>query len=363
MDVQTEKTDVILTDITDKKSDIVGGVQMQQIADDNSAQAGEHTVEEKAPVSLPEEQPAETEKKVENKEETNKEESDKDKITAEKVEPASIITQVTQAPSTSAVKAKIEESKKRMEMEVGHSSKVEPAKSSTKEAPAEIETEPVHQASTCSSFFSCLFPCIFTKPKSEPLQRAPSIAMATMAVPQSQIASSEPPPLLPAMDGEDLGKKILVLDLDETLVHSSFKINNTIHKVYVLKRPGLDEFLERLGNQYEVVVFTASLSMYADPVLDIIDTHKVVKHRLFREHCIHHKGNYVKDLSLLGRPIKDTIIIDNSPSCYLFHPSNAIPITSWFDDPSDTELLDLIPFLEDLKLVDNVQTVLDNNSD
>jgi carboxy-terminal domain RNA polymerase II polypeptide A small phosphatase len=44
----------------------------------------------------------------------------------------------------------------------------------------------------------------------------------------------------------------------------------------------------------------------------------------------------------------------------MFHPSNAIPISSWFDDKNDTELLDLIPFLEDLKLVDNVISVLEN---
>jgi RNA polymerase II subunit A small phosphatase-like protein len=71
--------------------------------------------------------------------------------------------------------------------------------------------------------------------------------------------------------------------------------------VYVLKRPGVDIFLQRLGPQFEIVVFTASLAKYADPVLDTLDKHRVVKHRLFREACIHHKGNYVKDLSQLGK--------------------------------------------------------------
>lgn len=150
------------------------------------------------------------------------------------------------------------------------------------------------------------------------------------------------------------------------------QIDKATHNVYVLKRPGVDEFLEKLGRQFEIVVFTASLSKYADPVLDALDKHKVVKHRLFREACVRHKeGSYVKvisissnahdqDLSLLGRELKDVIIIDNSPSCYMFHPTNAIPISSWFNDVHDTELLDLIPFLEDLKLVDNVTFVLDN---
>jgi TFIIF-interacting CTD phosphatase-like protein len=85
------------------------------------------------------------------------------------------------------------------------------------------------------------------------------------------------------------------------------------HNVYVIKRPGVDNFLKKMGEIYEVVVFTASLSKvcsylsetyspltrplplkYADPVLDKLDIHQVVSHRLFRESCYNHKGNYVK---------------------------------------------------------------------
>lgn len=111
-------------------------------------------------------------------------------------------------------------------------------------------------------------------------------------------------------------------------------------------------FLKAMGDIYEVVVFTASLSKYADPVLDHLDVHRVVKHRLFRESCYNNKGNYVKvrlvrdsredvhlrspscqDLSQLGRPMADCIIIDNSPASYVFHQHNAVPISSWFNDP------------------------------
>ncbi|KAH7056784.1 HAD-like domain-containing protein [Linnemannia elongata] len=170
---------------------------------------------------------------------------------------------------------------------------------------------------------------------------------------------------------EHQGRKCLVLDLDETLVHSSFKlipqadyvvpveIDNQSHNVYVIKRPGVDTFLQKMGEIYEVVIFTASLSKYADPVLDMLDIHKVIKHRLFRESCFNHKGNYVKDLSVIGRDLKNTIIIDNSPASYIFHQTNAVPISSWFNDPHDTELLDLIPFLADMTVVDDVNPILD----
>jgi RNA polymerase II subunit A small phosphatase-like protein len=180
-----------------------------------------------------------------------------------------------------------------------------------------------------------------------------------------------PRPLLPPIAPQHVGRKCLVLDLDETLVHSSFKsiqhadyvvpveIEYHWHNVYVIKRPGVDNFLKKMGEIYEVVVFTASLSKYADPVLDKLDIHHVVSHRLFRESCYNHKGNYVKDLSQLGRPIADTIILDNSPASYIFHPNNAVPVSSWFNDPHDTELTDLCPFLTDLAEVKDVRGVLD----
>ncbi|KAJ3486689.1 hypothetical protein NLJ89_g11788 [Agrocybe chaxingu] len=180
-----------------------------------------------------------------------------------------------------------------------------------------------------------------------------------------------PKPLLPPIAPEHVGRKCLVLDLDETLVHSSFKaiqqadfvvpveIEYHWHHFHILKRPGVDNFLKHMGELYEVVVFTASLSKYADPVLDKLDIHRVVAHRLFRESCFNHKGNYVKDLSQLGRPIADTIILDNSPASYIFHPNNAVPVSSWFNDPHDAELTDLIPFLGDLTQVPDVRGVLD----
>jgi RNA polymerase II subunit A small phosphatase-like protein len=74
----------------------------------------------------------------------------------------------------------------------------------------------------------------------------------------------------------------------------------TAPQVYVLKRPFVDEFMKRCGKLFEVVVFTASLSKYADPVLDLLDKHKVVDYRLFREACSPHKGNYVKVCGVLA---------------------------------------------------------------
>ncbi|KAL5109791.1 Phosphatase Herzog [Taenia crassiceps] len=158
----------------------------------------------------------------------------------------------------------------------------------------------------------------------------------------------------------DRGKKCFIIDLDETLVHSSFKavdkadfkvgveIDNVVHQVYVLKRPHVDEFLRAMANIYECVLFTASLSKYADPVADFLDKWHVFRYRLFRESCVYHQGNYVKDLAQLGRPIEQVVILDNSPASYMFHETNAVHITSWFDDKSDKALLELIPYFQRL---------------
>lgn len=165
---------------------------------------------------------------------------------------------------------------------------------------------------------------------------------------------------------KDYGKSTLVLDLDETLVHSSFKrvniaaftilvdIEGIIHEIFVCKRPGVDEFLRKVALSYEVVVFTASLPQYAEPLMDRLDPNGCCAWRLFRESCTICDGVYVKDLGKLGRDLRKVLIIDNSPNAYKFHPQNAIPIQSWFDNQGDNELLDLVPILEELSKVDDI---------
>ncbi|KAF3836569.1 hypothetical protein F7725_029127 [Dissostichus mawsoni] len=82
------------------------------------------------------------------------------------------------------------------------------------------------------------------------------------------------------------------------------EIDGTVHQVYVLKRPH-----------------------YADPVADLLDQWGVFRARLFRESCVFHRGNYV-------------------------------PVQSWFDDLTDTELLDLIPQFEGLAKEEDIYSLL-----
>ncbi|TRY97152.1 hypothetical protein DNTS_009639 [Danionella cerebrum] len=177
-------------------------------------------------------------------------------------------------------------------------------------------------------------------------------------------------------------RKILVLDLDETLIHShhdgvlrptvrpgtppDFILKVVIDKhpvrFFVHKRPHVDFFLEVVSQWYELVVFTASMEIYGSAVADKLDNNKgILKRRYYRQHCTLDTGSYVKDLSVVHEDLSSVVILDNSPGAYRSHPDNAIPIKSWFSDPSDTSLLNLLPMLDALRFTADVRSVLSRN--
>ncbi|KAJ2615287.1 Nuclear envelope morphology protein 1 [Coemansia sp. RSA 1365] len=166
--------------------------------------------------------------------------------------------------------------------------------------------------------------------------------------------------------------KILVLDLDETLIHSSphgsyrahHRIEVVIDKVaclyYVYKRPHVDYFLRKVSEWYTVVVFTASLAEYADPVIDLLDTQgKFISGRYFRDSCVPHDSSYAKNLLAVNLDLSQIVLVDNSPLSYFINPTNGIPIQPWINsDPKDEALLDLLPLLDALRFTDDVRSIL-----
>lgn len=174
---------------------------------------------------------------------------------------------------------------------------------------------------------------------------------------------------LPDQKAHKRGRKTLVLDLDETLVHSTFEttpgadlvVNIVVEEVpmevHVMKRPGVENFLRRMSEIYEVIIFTASLPEYAKPLMRALDPEQKVDYQLYREHCTPHNNVLVKDLSRLGRSMKDVIIVDNSEIAFMFQPDNAFHIENFFDDKSDRELDNLTEFLELMSKVRDVRSV------
>lgn len=196
-------------------------------------------------------------------------------------------------------------------------------------------------------------------------------------------------------------RKTLILDLDETLIHSlsrgsprsfntssssapkmiEIKLNNIASLYYVHKRPYCDYFLKEISKWFELQIFTASVKEYADPIIDwlesdIIDNSrknskhesdsevpsKIFTRRYYRTDCTYRQGvGYIKDLSKFfakDDELKNVIILDNSPISYALHEDNAVMIEGWINDQRDRDLLHLLPMLHSLSLCIDVRYIL-----
>ena len=166
-------------------------------------------------------------------------------------------------------------------------------------------------------------------------------------------------------------KKLLILDLDETLIHSDLDFllkdkNRNYDKILyfdsdeekniplpLVIRPGLYEFLDYASENFDLVVFTASDQDYADTIINYIEKDKkYFKMRLYRDNCIFiDPGLYIKDLRIFNswKKMEDIIIIDNSLFSFANQLNNGILITSFFDDKEDTFLNNVKDYLEYIK--------------
>lgn len=185
-------------------------------------------------------------------------------------------------------------------------------------------------------------------------------------------------------------QKTLVLDLDETLIHSTSRplasassggffglspfgrrnkgaahtvevmLGGRSTRYHVYKRPFVDFFLRTVSGWYTLVIFTASMPEYADPVIDWLDAGRgILARRLFRDSCTQlPNGSYTKDLALVEADLARVCLIDNSPVSYKVNEANGIPIEGWTHDPYDEALLDLLPVLDSLRFTSDVRRVL-----
>ncbi|KAK6139150.1 hypothetical protein DH2020_027108 [Rehmannia glutinosa] len=136
-------------------------------------------------------------------------------------------------------------------------------------------------------------------------------------------------PLLLPKQTRSCPSTTLVLDLDETLVHSTLEPCEDADFTFSVNFNLKEHTSKHL---------CGTTSKCPGP------KEENIRHRVYRDSCVLVDGNYLKDLSVLGRDLARVIIIDNSPQAFGFQVDNGIPIESWFDDRSDTELLLLLPF-------------------
>lgn len=136
----------------------------------------------------------------------------------------------------------------------------------------------------------------------------------------------------------------MVIDLDDLLVHSEWSRE---HGWRTAKRPGLDYFLGYLSQFYEIVLFTTQPFFTAGPIIEKLDPdRRFIAYTLFRESCRTVDGKLVKDLAHLNRDLSKVVVVDTNPDSFHLHPENGILIKPWKGDPTDRELVGLIPFFE-----------------
>jgi Dullard-like phosphatase family protein len=191
---------------------------------------------------------------------------------------------------------------------------------------------------------------------------------------------------------------VVVLDMDECLIHSQFlngpgekyahqmrrnanggvsngesdtvdTFNITLpdgELVKVNERPFLRDFLQAVSQKYETHIFTAAMQVYAKPVLDTLDPDgNIFTHYWYRESCDldSTNGAYVKNLELLphlaNRGLHKTVLVDNNPLSFLANPLNGILVSSFYNDAGDTTLPAVLELLEELDASTDVRPILD----
>ena len=148
----------------------------------------------------------------------------------------------------------------------------------------------------------------------------------------------EKPPSVPYIKTSLRKTFCLVLDLDETILHS-LRLN---FGHYFFLRPGTIELLNELSEFYEIIIFTSSPKEYADDIIDKIDPKGIlILHRLYKSHVIFEKKKTVKNLNLIGRDLNKIVFVDNIKCNAKYNPKNLYLIPSWTDDIFDDEIYKL----------------------
>ena len=166
--------------------------------------------------------------------------------------------------------------------------------------------------------------------------------------------------------------KLLILDLDETLIYATEKplerrADFQTELYYVYKRPHVTEFLEFCREHFSVAVWTTAGAAFAEEVVEkVFPSGYPLEFLWSRERCTkvydadELEHYLVKDLAKLKRKgyrLESTLIVDDTPRKLERHYGNLIGVTEWLGDANDSELLILTEYLLELKEVSNVRNV------
>ncbi len=170
--------------------------------------------------------------------------------------------------------------------------------------------------------------------------------------------------------------KLLVLDLDETLISATaeLSIREPDFRVYmysVLMRPGLQDFIGDCLNWFEVGVWTSASEDYATAVCSrIFPSLNKLAFLWGRQRCTRrvdqerHEEYMLKDLRKLlrkGYKLEKIIAVEDDSRKLSRNYGNLVSIRPYFGALDDDELPMLSRYLEILGAVENVRTVEKRN--
>lgn len=171
------------------------------------------------------------------------------------------------------------------------------------------------------------------------------------------------------------GRKLLVLDIDETLVFASEHALDRpadlrVAGYHVYKRPHLDAFLDYAFATFEVGVWTSSGQGYAEPlVAQLMGAHPVA-FVWSSARCSTARdwetGHYASEkrlakLNKLGFALDQIIGIDDTPRKYAKNYGNLVCVREFTGDPCDDELSHLPRYLAHLDRAPRIRTVEKRN--
>jgi RNA polymerase II subunit A small phosphatase-like protein len=166
--------------------------------------------------------------------------------------------------------------------------------------------------------------------------------------------------------------KLLVLDIDETLIHATEKPlprppDFCVGRYPIYKRPKVDPFLSACFEWFTVGVWTSSSGDYASEILKhLLPKSGSIAFLMARDRCtpkldpISGQGQWIKNLKKVeraGYPLEKVIVVDDSPEKHVLNYGNLVRIAEYVGDPSDNELPALLRYLELLGSVENVRAV------
>ena len=166
-------------------------------------------------------------------------------------------------------------------------------------------------------------------------------------------------------------RKLLVLDLDETLVHATenqlgHAEDFRVGPYFVYRRPHLAEFLADVLQQFDVGVWTASGELYAAQVIERIFAPDSLKFVWSSQRCTTTRDwttghcTTIKNLSKLkrqGYALDSIIAVDDTPSKYARSFGNLVTVREFIGDRSDVELPALALYLRSLLPATNVRAI------